>query len=88
MSHQRNGPPESEAAAPATETATRQNHADADNDNPEADKNRYVRREVPCPRLPAPQDTPSQLRRRREASRRLPPLPHSGRRDPISRVTG
>jgi hypothetical protein len=30
----------------------------------------------------APQDLLSQLRRRHEAALRLPPLPHSGRRDP------
>lgn len=30
----------------------------------------------------APQDLLSQLRRRREAALRLPPLQHSGRRDP------
>jgi hypothetical protein len=30
----------------------------------------------------APQDLLSQLRRRHEAARRLPPLLHSGRRDP------
>jgi hypothetical protein len=32
----------------------------------------------------SPQDTPSQLRRRREAALRVRPLEHSGRRDPIS----
>jgi hypothetical protein len=43
---------------------------------------------VPCTRPDAPQDLKSQLQRRREAARRLPPLEHSGRRDPWSRRTG
>lgn len=36
----------------------------------------------------SPQDTPSQLDRRRAAALRMRPLEHSGRRDPISARLG
>lgn len=73
-----------EATAPSESTA-----ADAPQSNPDdaaSPGNALVW--VPCTRPPAPQDLKSQLQRRREAARRLPPQEHSNRRDPWSRVTG
>jgi hypothetical protein len=83
-----NGPPESERPAPPQDRPSAET-PDAHNHSAEADDNPGTAVEwVPCTRPPAPQDLKSQLQRRRQAAQRLPPLAHSGRRDPSSRITG
>lgn len=92
MSEPLKGPPDSRGAAPEG-TATRHScPADIE------DHNRSIRRcsvsdECVCERScahgwAADQSIPAQLRRRREAAYRLPPLPHSNRRDPWSGRVG
>lgn len=56
---------------------------DASEETDHSGKSQFRRRH--CAPTPPPQDIVSQLKRRREAALRLPPLEHSGQRDPWSR---
>lgn len=52
-----------------------------DERGPEAPPDQHVHHDV-TPTVDDTLEIPKQFRRRRDASRRLPPLEHSGRRDP------
>jgi len=53
-----------------------------DERGPEAPPDQHVHHDVDTPTVDDTLEIPKRFRRRRDASRRLPPLEHSGRRDP------
>lgn len=82
--------PEKEVAPPATESATHTTAEVDDHNDSRLDRQfrpEFVRKGTVC-RPPVDQSTPTQLRRRREASLRLAPSPYTRRRDPSSRIVG
>jgi hypothetical protein len=87
MNTSETGPPEMEVAAPEGTADNHSHRQAADASNCTCRRRQCTDKLCECG-IRHQDSVPAQLRRRREASYRCPPLQHSGRRDPWSRVVG